>query len=33
MEWRSRGVEEKGKEGVRREDERTVEKSRGGAEG
>ena len=30
MEWRSRGVEEEGKEGVRREDERTVEKRRGG---
>ena len=33
VEWRSRRVEEEGKEGVRREDERTVEKRRGGAEG
>ena len=34
VELRSRGVEEEeGKEGVRREDERTVEKRRGGAEG
>ena len=33
MEWRSRGVEEEGKEVVLREDERTVEKRRGGGEG
>ena len=33
MEWRSRGVEEEGKEVVWREDERTVEKRRGGGEG
>ena len=33
VELRSRGVEEEGKEGVRGEDERTVEKRRGGAEG